>query len=124
VLGYWLKNANQFRHRTKLKKLQEKGIEVKSLDNEPVLDPVYAPYYRAFERLSAHRLRAAEGYYQPIQISEIESLCRMIGYTDEDDKELMLYFVGILDGMWMEWVTNEITKARRKQQESGRGGGR
>jgi hypothetical protein len=117
VLGYWLKNANQFRHRTSLKKLQEKGVQVKSLDNEPELDHVYAPYYRAFERLSAHRLRASDGYYQPIQISEIESLCRMIGYTDEEDRELMLYFVGILDGMWLEHVTKEIQRKRQQERK-------
>jgi hypothetical protein len=117
VLGHWLKNSNQFRHRGSLKKLQEKGIKVSSLDNEPELDPVFEPYYRAFERLSAHRLRAPDGYYQPIQISEIESLCRLIGFTDEYDRESMLYYVGILDGMWMEHVTKQIARAKAKAQK-------
>jgi hypothetical protein len=117
VLEYWLKNANQFRHRGSLKKLQEQGVKVKSLDNEPTIDPLFEPYYRAFERLSAHRLRAPEGYYQPIQISEIEALCRLIGFTDEYDRESMLYYVGILDGMWLEHVHKEIAREKRKQQK-------
>lgn len=86
--------------------LKKEGVNVRSLDEAPVLLPSAAWLYSAFETLSAKRL-FIDGRPQPIQISEILAYAEFEEITDKTMRDDLMYMVGVMDAKFLNFHLNK-----------------
>lgn len=102
-----------------LKRLRDSGVNVPSLDKIPVLDPHGRIFWRAWESLNRKRVINKHGP-QPIQVSEILAYANLMAVTDQDDREDLLYHIGILDPIFLNHEYDRLNKEAKKASQRAR----
>ena len=69
----------------------------------PEVERLAYPFWKAFEVLSGKRIRNEVGP-QAIQVTEIQAYLDLLGVVDYDDREDTLYYVTMLDSMFLKEV--------------------
>lgn len=82
--------------------LQDSGIEVPALDNEPILIEYLIHTYTGFMRLSLTR-QVSMGGPLPIQYSEILAFLQLVPYYDVED---FLYHIRAMDAVFLQHSAN------------------
>lgn len=90
---------------------EEKGIKVKTLEDEPTLSPHLFWVWKAFTDLNTRRPVAGMGGYLPLSYSEIEAYCRLKGIMFHGERERLVYLLEVLD---REWMKTYIEKEEKK----------
>ena len=105
--------------REKYEEIARKGIKVKALEEEPILEDDLIPIYNAFQYLSATRTVSMAGL-NPLQPSEVKAWLELYDvYEREEWYELIM----LLDREWLEFVrkkhADSTDSPRRPRNDQG-----
>ena len=82
----------------------------------PQLYPLSKFFWTAFQTLSGRRQINEHGH-QPIQVTEIVAYADLMGITDPDDREDLLYHIDALDRLYIADAYKKRESARKKAQQ-------
>jgi hypothetical protein len=88
-----------------LRGLEERGEAVPALQNKPELDEFLIPYWKAFQVLSSSR-QIGMGI-GAIPLTEIEAYMRIYGIEDQEEREDMVYLIGEMDRVFIEYCNKK-----------------
>jgi hypothetical protein len=80
---------------------EEKGIKVKTLEDEPVLSVHLGWIWRSFTELNYRRATGMNGPL-PLTYADIEAYCNLRGIYTLYERQRLLRFLDLLDQEWMK----------------------
>jgi uncharacterized protein (DUF1015 family) len=86
----------------------------------PQLHLLSKMFWNAFQSLSGRRYVNEHGQ-QPIQISEIVAYADLLGITDPDDREDLLYHIEAMDRLYIADAYKRRESARKLAQKKAKG---
>lgn len=113
-MEHYLKLGNKRKHVDTLKKLQDSGVRVKSLEGDVDIHPSGEWLWRSFEELASKRIWDTVGP-QPIQTSEINAYAEFHGIPHGVLREDLYHLVSLLDGLYIAHVRKDRKKQERKE---------